>query len=495
MIESILQGYSSLFQPVTFAFLLGGFLIGLVFGIIPGLTATLAIALLLPMTFVLDTVNALVMAMGIFTSGIYSGGVTGIIINIPGTPGGAITTIEGHGMMKKGEGALALTHGAFASLVGGVLGTMILITLCPVVARLSLYLQTPERFALVLMALVAVIASSKGGIAKGTISATFGLMIATIGIDYQTADSRFTFGLISLTEGIDLMPCLIGIFAISELLLQLEPAWQKVTYKIENIKFKRKDFIPKLSDIKRMGPVLYIKSVLIGAGVGAMPGTGATIAGFLAYVEAKRSSKRQKEWGDGCLEGVVAPEVANNAMCGGAMIPTLTLGIPGDAVAAMILGMFRIQGIVPGPALFEKSMPLIATMYAALMIAAILIPISLWLFGPYYLKIALIRKSVLYAFIAIIAMLGPFSAEFSEFQMLVGFILGVITYILRKFDYPLIPILLGVVLGPMAEDFMRRSLILYDTPTIFFTRPICLVFMIFVGVFLYYLGFKGKKLK
>ena len=492
MVQSILQGYLSLFEPTTFVFLLIGFMIGLIFGIIPGLTATLAIALLLPITFVLEPTKSLVMAMGIFMSGIYSGGITGTLINIPGTPGGAITAIEGYPLMMKGKGALALTHGAFASVIGGCTGVIILMTLCPIIAKFALLLHTPDRFSLMIMALVAVIVSSKGGIVKGVIATTIGLMLATIGIDVIETDSRFTFGNPFLTEGINLLPAMIGMFAISELLSQIDSSWKDIKIKIEEFKYKRRDFIPKLSDIKRLGPVLYIKSILIGAVTGAMPGAGASVAGFMAYAEAKRGSKHPEEWGNGALEGVVAPEAANNAMCGGAMIPLLTLGIPGDAVTAVIIGIFRIQGIVPGEALFEKSMPLIATIYAALMISAILIPISLWLFAPYYIRIALVKKSILYSFIAIIAMLGPYAATFSEFQILLAFILGVATYILKKFDFPVIPLLMGLILGPMTEEFLRRSLILHSTPTVFLTRPISLAFIIISAIFIYYLGIKNR---
>ena len=492
MVQSILQGYLSLFEPATFIFLLIGFMIGLIFGIIPGLTATLAIALLLPVTFVLEPTKSLVMAMGIFMSGIYSGGITGTLINIPGTPGGAITAIEGYPLMQKGKGALALTHGAFASLIGGCAGVIILMTLCPVIAKFALLLHAPDRFSLMIMALTAVIVSDKSGMVKGIIATTVGLMLATVGIDTGSSTARITFGIISLTEGVNLLPAMIGMFAISELLFQIDLSWKEITIKIEEFKYKRRDFIPKLSDLKRLGPILYIKSLLIGGVAGAMPGAGGSVAGFMAYAEAKRSSKYPEEWGNGALEEVVAPETANNAMCGGAMIPLLTLGIPGDSVTAVIIGIFRIQGIIPGESLLVKSMPLIATIYAALMISAILIPISLWLFAPYYIRIALIKKSILFSFIAIIAMLGPYAATFSQFQILLALILGVVTYILKKFDYPTIPFLMGLILGPLTEDFLRRAISIHGTPTIFFTRPISLAFIIISIIFIYYLGIKRR---
>jgi len=495
LIEQIIQGYVILFQPVVFLYLIIGFIIGLFFGTVPGLTATLAVALLLPMTFVLDITNSLVMAMGIFVAGIYSGSTTGTIINIPGTPGGAITTIEAYPLMLKGEGAKSLAHDAFSSFVGGTTGVVILMFLCPLIARLALLLHTADRFSLIVLSLVAVAVSTRGSLAKSVIATVFGLMLATIGIDPQFPEARFTYGTVVLTEGLDLLPVIIGIFAISELMMQIEAGREGVKTDIDlsKIRFRRKDFIPKFKDIKRIGLRTYLKSTLIGNAIGALPGAGAAMAGFIAYAEAKRSSKHPEEYGKGSIEGVSATETANNSMCAGAMIPMLTLGIPGDAVTAMILGMFKIQGLVPGPALLTKSLNYVTPMYAALMVSAIFIPISLFVFGPYYIKIAQIKRSILYSFIAVIAMVGCYAAAFSPFQMLVTVALGVITYLFRKLEYPAVPVLMGVILGPMAEDYLRRALMISGSPTVFFTRPGSVIFLVLSVIFAYFLGFRQKK--
>jgi len=472
-----------------------GFTVGLFFGLVPGLTATLAIALLLPLCFVLETTAAFVMAMGIFMAGMYSGSITGTTINIPGAPGSAITTIDGYPMMQKGEGAKALSHAAFSSLLGGTAGVVILMFLCPLIAKFALLLQTADRFSLLLLALIAVAVTGGGSLSKGIIATIFGLMVATIGIDVHFSISRFSYGSAALSQGLGLIPVIIGVFAISELLIQIE-AYRKGNGKVDvsKIKFRRKDFIPKLQDIKKIGAKLYLKSILIGGAVGALPGGGAAMAGALSYTEAKRSSKHPEEFGKGSLEGVSASETANNAMCSGAMIPMLTLGIPGDAVTAMILGMFLIQGLIPGPAFLEKHFDLVAPMYAALMISAILIPIALLALGPYYIRIVRIRKSILYSFVAVIAMVGCYAAEFSTFQMVAALALGVATYFLRKQGYPSVPILMGVILGPMAESYLRRALLISaGNPMIFFTRPGSVIFLVLSVVLIYLFVFRGRR--
>jgi putative tricarboxylic transport membrane protein len=485
----------TLLAPQVFLYLSIGFLIGLFFGIVPGLTATLAIALLLPVTFALETTNGLVMAMGIFMAGVYSGSVTGIIVNIPGSPGGAVTTIEGYPLMLKGNGALALTHDAFSSFVGGTGGVIVLMFLCPIIAKGALLLHTADRFSLIVLSLVAVAVANRGSMSKGIIATVFGLMLGTIGIDTQFPQARYHYGFVSMTEGVDLLPAIIGIFAVSELLFQIEMGLPKFStiVDIKKLQFKRKDFIPRISDIKRIGLKLYVKSTVIGNLIGALPGAGAAMAGFISYAEAKRSSKHPEEYGNGTIEGVSAVEAANNSMCAGAMVPLLTLGIPGDACTAMVLGMFKIQGIVPGPSLFTKSFHLITPMYAALMVGAIMIPISLWLFGPYYLKISQIRRSILYSFIALIAMAGAYASAYSSFQMVVALVLGIITYLFRKLNYPSVPLLMGLILGPMAEDYLRRALMISDgNPMVFFSRPFSIGFLIIAVVFVYFLGIKQR---
>lgn len=493
MFNEIVNGFGTLFQPAIFFNLVLGFLLGLFFGAVPGLTATLAIALLLPFTFGMDVAKALVMVMGIYMGGIYGGGITAITVNIPGAPAAAMTGLEGYPMMKRGEGAKALAHGAFSSFVGGTIGAIILIFLAPIVVKIVFFIQTPERFSLVLLAIVTVSVVSRGSIVKGIISSIIGLMFATVGIDPMVPYGRFYFGSPYLIQGVRLIPAVIGIFALSELFIQIE--------KVENEKvllpnhFKnnipRIRFLPRWSEIKEIGIINYIKSALIGVFVGMLPGGGASMAAFISYAEAKRSSKHPEKYGKGCIEGLAAAETANNAVCGGALIPLLTLGIPGDAVTAIIFGVLLIQGLVPGPQLLIKSADVIMPMFIALLFSPLLILLSVFMFGQYYLKIVSFNKAFLYSFIAIIAFVGVYASEYSIFQMIVALVIGMIAFALRKNDYPIVPMLMGIILGPYLEEFLRRSLIISDLSVlIFVTRPISLAFLITAVIFVYFLGIK-----
>ena len=488
LVGEMLQGFAVIFQPTTFLYLIGGFFIGLFFGTVPGLTATLAIALLLPFTFGMETVPALVTIMGIYMAGIYSGSITGTLVNIPGAPAGAMTALEGYPMMRKGQGAKALGHDAFASCIGGIIGAAILMCVAVPVARVALFFQTPDRFSLVLLAVVTVSVVMAKSITKGIIATTIGLMFATVGMDLFIPHARFHFGSAQLIQGVKLLPAVIGIFAVSEVLRQIEVGWQKleITQKI-----RRKDLIPTIAELKKIGLKLYIKSALIGNFVGALPGGGASMAAFIAYAEAKRSSKHPEEYGKGTLEGIAAAETANNAMCGGALIPLLTFGIPGDAVTAIIFGVLLIQGLIPGGRLITEQIHVIAPMFAALFVSAIFCFISMIAFGPYYLRLANLNKSVLYPFIAMIAIIGAYVSEFSIFQVWMALLIGVIAYFLRRENYPVVPLLMGIILGPYLEGYFRRSLIISDSnPAIFVTRPISLILLILAIIFVYILGIK-----
>lgn len=492
-IAGIIGGFITLFQPTVIVSLLIGFSIGIFFGMMPGLTATLAIALLLPFTFVMDVIPALVTTMGIFMAGMYAGSITATTINIPGAPGAMMTGLEGYPMMQRGEGAKALRIAAFASLIGGVISVLMLMVIAPLIAKIALEIRTPDRFSLILLALVIVSVIQRGAIVKGIIATVIGLMFATVGMDMMEPIARFHFGTEELTAGLTLIPVIIGIFAISELLAQVEMGGKGLGI-TQKIKLRRKDFIARTRELKELGWKTYAKGTLIGHLIGALPGAGASVATFLSYAEAKRVSKHPERYGKGTPEGIAATETANNAICGGALVPVLTFGIPGDATTAMVLGVFLIQGIVPGPLLLVKEFHLIAPMYAALFVSALLIPVALVIFGPYYLWLVRVNKAVLYSFIAVIAMVGAYVASFSSLQMGLALFTGVVAYFFRKQGYPTIPILMGYILGPLAEVFLRRSLILSGgSPLIFFMSVPSVIFLVLAVVFVYFLGVRQRR--
>jgi putative tricarboxylic transport membrane protein len=490
MINDILLGFTTLFQPAVFIHMLIGFSIGMFFGIIPGLTATLAVALLMPLTFQMQTIPALVTVMAIYMSGIYSGSITATVINIPGAPTSIVAQMDGYPLMKKGQGAQALGNAGFASMIGGIIGVFILMFAAPLVSRGSLLLQSADRFSLVFFALVAVTLIAQGETRVKSLSSTvIGVMIGIIGIDYTLPLARQTFGIDQLSAGVSLVPAIIGAFAISEVLSQVEAGLRAP--KISEVKFKTRDFIPSIKTLKHIGILTYIKSALLGIMIGALPGAGATMGSFVAYAEAKRSSKNKENFGKGEIRGLVAAETANNAVCSGAIIPLLTLGIPGDTVTAMVFGVLVIHGMIPGPYLITEKFHLITPMYAALMVSAVLCFLAAVFFGKFLIKIVKINRSLLYPFIISVSMVGAFASAYSVFQLLLAVIIGVIAYIFKRMNYPIMPIIMGMILGPMAEKYLRQA-VSTGNMFIFFVRPASIFFLILCCIFIFFLGIKKK---
>jgi len=489
--SGIIQGFITFLRPSIGIYAVIGFFIGTFFGAVPGLTSCLAIALLLPMTYSMNIVNALVMCMGIYMAGIYAGSITATTINIPGAPSAMMTAIEGYKLMQQGQGAKALGHAAFASMIGGTIGSILLILIAPYSIALALMVRTPGKFSLIFFALVVIIIIQQKSFAKGAIATLLGIMFATIGIDMMKPIVRFTFGINYLVQGIDLMSMIIGTFAISEILIQSEKSEKEVNLKskLSKKKLKRKDFIPTWNEIKEIGIWKYIKSTLIGFLTGVLPGAGGSMAAFISYAESMRSSKNRDKYGKGSIEGIAAAETANNAMCGGALVPMLTFGIPGDATTAVVLGVLIINGLQPGPRLMSTQFYLVAPMFAALLFSALVIlPLTFYLLAPYYIRIVSIDRGILYASIAAIAIIGSYVSTFSNFQMIVTLIIGIIAYVLRKQNYPTVSLLLGFILGPMAEDYLRRALSLgHGSPLIFIKSPDSIFFLALTVVFCYFL--------
>lgn len=486
-IQQIFSAIGQVIEPFTLLYLFIGFFVGVIFGAMPGLTSTLAIVLLLPMTYSMPLTQALVMCMGVYMAGIYSGCITAITINIPGTPGAVMTSIEGHAMMRKGLGAKAIGHATIASSIGGSIGALLLIFISPLAVRLALLVRTPGKFSLVFFALVVMVMISNDK-RKALVTLVFGLICATIGVDKLKTVSRFTFGFTQLIEGIDVTTLIVGAFAISEIITQTlvnNAEYKAMAEAANSIKFTRKEFFPSRKELKEIGLFVYIKATIIGFFIGVLPGAGASMASFVSYAEAKSSSKTPEKFGTGYPVGIAAPECANNAVCGGALVPMLTLGVPGDGTTAVLLGVFLVYGIVPGPNLLTTQMHDLAPMFLALFIAAaILQPLSLYLFGPYYLKIVRINRLVLYSAIALMAILGVYAATASTFQMGLALLVGVLMYFLKQQGYPAVPFILGVILGPLCEQYLRTTITLGNGDlTIFFTEPDSLFFLILTVIF------------
>lgn len=490
-IALVFNSFGLLLDPLNMAYVVMGFIIGTVFAAIPGLTATLAMALLLPVTYTLNVETALMACASIYMAGMYGGSITAVTINIPGAPSSMTTALDGYPMQQQGKGAPALGHAALGSMFGGAVGTLLLIAVAPFVADLSLLVKTTGKFSLLAFAIVVVVIAQRGQVAQAGLAACIGLMLATVGLDAMEPMTRFTFGYSNLTAGIDLMPVIIGTFAISEILIQATAPRNGInaTAAAEQVKIRRRDFLPPLSDIRKVGFACYFKSCLIGYFVGTLPGAGGSMGSLLAYTEAVRTSSEPETFGKGNPKGIAASESANNAVCGGAMVPMLTFGIPGDPITAIMLGVLVINGIQPGPQLMTDQAGLIAPMLATLLFSAVvLIPLTLYLIGPYCIKIVSIRKDILYGAIALLAVVGSYVATYSTFQMFMALGMGVLAFYLRRNGFPLITMLLGFILGPNLEEFLRRSLALSNgDPMTFFTNLDSLFFVVLTLVFVYFL--------
>ncbi|MBW6390191.1 tripartite tricarboxylate transporter permease [Billgrantia antri] len=494
-LTQVVASFGLLLNPTVLFYVVAGFLIGTVFSAIPGLTATLALALLLPLTYSLDVTTALMACASIYMAGMCGGSITATTINIPGAPSSMMTALEGYPMQQRGEGPLALGHASFGSMIGGVFGAVLLVLLAPLIADLSLLVQTTGKCALILFALIVIVIAQRGNVRRAAIAACLGLMLATVGLDAMVPVARFSFGLGELAAGIDLMPVIIGTFAISELLTQLAEnnEAKRIREKLKKVaKIRRRDFIPSRSAIRSIGAACYLKSSIIGYLVGTLPGAGGSMGGFLAYVEAVRTSREPDSFGKGNPQGIAAAESANNAVCGGALVPMLTFGIPGDPITAIVLGVLVINGIQPGPQLMESQAGLIAPMLAALIFSAlILIPLTMYLLGPYFIRIVRIRRDVLFGSIAMLAVVGSYVATYSTFQMMMALAMGVLAFYLRKYGYPVVTLLLGFILGPGLEEYLRRSLTLSNGDlTVFVTQPDSLFFIVLTGIFVYFLAIR-----
>ncbi|MDI6753128.1 MAG: tripartite tricarboxylate transporter permease [Thermodesulfobacteriota bacterium] len=475
----LLLGFGKvMLNPVNLLFVFIGVTAGIIVGALPGLTATMGVALLIPFTFGLDPVQGLVMLIGLFTGGIYGACISSILIGIPGTPAGAATLLDGYAMNKKGQAGKAMGMAVIASWFGGTIGALIMTFASPQIAKVALEFGPPEFFSLAFFGLGIIITVSGRSILKGLISGIFGLMLPLIGFDPISGAPRLTFGSMELLGGITLIPVLIGLFGYSQVFQGIE----KILV-LPAIKTELKNLIPKLSEIKTVLSTM-VKSSLFGVFIGAVPGTGTDIAAFVSYGEAKRSSKHPEKFGTGILEGVAAPESGNNACAGGAMVPMLTLGVPGDAVTAVLMGALTIHNFQPGPMLFKDHPEVVYPIFAA-MILAQFVMLFVGLGGArFFARLINIDRRILTPIIFLLCVVGSYAMRFSFFDVGISLVIGIIAYFMNYYGYPGSPVLLAIILGPMVEQNLRRSLVIsHGDPTIFFTRPISAAF-IFIGIFI-----------
>jgi putative tricarboxylic transport membrane protein len=452
-----------------------GVFVGITFGCMPGLTATMGIVLFLPFTFGMDPVASFALLLGIYVGGVYGGSITAILIKTPGTASSAATVLDGYPLAVKGEGSEALSMSTIASFVGGVISCVALMLLAPQLARVALKFGPAEYFAVGMFGISIVASISSTNLIKGLLSALFGLLIITVGMDPLEGSLRFTFGNYNLSAGINATPALIGMFAIAEVLEKIETTYKgKIKGTVTVIQGKMVGW-----KVIKANIVNLIRSSLIGTGIGIIPATGTGVASWLSYNEAKRASKEPELFGNGSYEGIVASEAANNAVTGGALIPLLTLGIPGDIITAVMMGALIIQGITPGPKLFIDQMDIVTGIYLMLLLANVFMLIFGLSGVRLFIKVLKVPVEYLMPIVAVLCFVGAFAVQNSLFDLKVVLGMGVIGYLFNKAEMPIPPMLLGILLGKILEANLRRALVIsHGDWTIFLTRPICLGLLI-----------------
>lgn len=490
-LETMRQFVSLLANPGGLLWIFVGVILGFFMGIMPGLTATLGIALLIPLTLKLHSGAAIGLAMMVaeFCAGIYAGSFTAILLGIPGTPASAATVFDGHALAKRGRAGEAIGMASVSSFIGGILSGLVMIFASSLIVGFALAFQAPEYFVLAIYGLLMIAIVRGKSIFKGLISGALGLLVASIGMDPITAFPRFTFGNLNLLQGVSLIPALIGLFGLAQTFESLLTS-RGEEKKLPVAKVNR--IIPSWQDFRNsLGTIL--RGTAIGTLIGAIPGTGTDLAAFISYGQAKNASKEGDKFGTGVLEGVAAAESANNAVTGGALIPTLTLGVPGEAATAVLLGGLMAFGLRPGPALFRDNLDLVGTVYASFFLANLMFLILGLSLARYISKIVLIPSRYLVPTIMILCFVGAFAMRNSVFDIFIAIIFGVLGFIMNKLEIPVAPMLLGIILGPMAESNLRRTFMLYGVkPSIFFTRPICIAIWVIVGLTFWFFS-RAKK--
>lgn len=479
----IIQGLLEVLQPMTILLVAIGTIVGIIFGSIPGLTATMAIVMFLPVTYSMTASEGISMLMALYIGGISGGLISAILLNIPGTPSSVATCFDGKPLADRGEAGKALGTGVVFSFLGTVVGIGLLVILSPVLCDFALKFQAYEYCALAVFSLSMVIALTGHDMPKGLVSAVLGALLATVGLAPIDSKPRFTFGLYQLNNGFALVVLLIGLFAIAEVMSFAESVRKKQDFtirsnvKIKGVGFTFKEFVGQL----RNG----IVSALIGVGIGILPGIGGGVSCMISYTVSKNTSKRRELYGTGIMDGVVASEAANNGTIGGAMIPLLALGIPGDAATAMLLGGLQIHNVAPGPLIYEKNGVVVYAIFFAMILAAVFMMLFMLLGMRFFISVLKIPKNFLLPVVVVLCGIGAIGNANMLFDTycMVGF--GLMSYLMIKSKIPTVPMILGFILGPTFEQNLRRVSQLASSDP-FWNHPIFCVLIVatvFVVIF------------
>ena len=470
--DNLITGFSVAFQPHNIFFCFIGVLIGTLIGVLPGIGPVGAMSILLPITFGISPVTAIIMLSGIYYGAQYGGSTTSILVGIPGEAASVVTMLDGHQMALKGRAGPALGIAAFGSFIAGTIGIIGLMLLAPPLASIALRFGPPEYFALMIMGLVILTYLAQKSMAKSLMMAGVGVVAGVVGLDTMTGLPRFTFGVSDLLDGIGIAPLAMGLFGVSEILLNVEKTIKQgvVVSQVKNLLPSRQDWKESFAPIMR--------GSFLGFLLGILPGGGAVLSSFISYSTEKRVSKTPEKFGHGAIAGVAGPEAANNAAAQAAFIPLLTLGIPANAVMGILLGALMIHGITPGPLMIQKNPELFWGTVTSMYIGnAMLLVLNLPLIGL-WVRLLRVRYAVLFPLILFIALIGAYVINGSEMDLYLMLFFGVVGYLMRKFDYEPAPLILAYVLSPILEDSLRQSLIISGgSMGIFVSRPIAAGFL------------------
>ena len=482
MIADFLSAASGiLMDPYLLGMSALGVVLGITMGCLPGISSTMALAILLPVTYAMSPVAAMMFLMAVFSASVYGGSISAILINIPGTPGAIVTQLEGYAMTRKGEASDALTLSLFSSTMGGIVGLVILMLVAPIVASAAMQFRSPEFAMATVFGLTMLAYSTPGSTFRGILSGAIGLLCGMVGFDVVTDVSRFDFGTTALQSGIELVPLTVGLFGLAEVLRGLEDgAGRRVQTPALGT------LIPSFSKLRRLWKTVLRGSAL-GAIIGAIPAAGSAIAVAVSYAQEQRLSKRSAEFGTGVPEGLAGPEAANNACVGGALVPLMTLGIPGDTMTAVLMGALLIHGLRPGPLLFAERPDFVAGVYVALFFALVLTVVFGTFLIRYFVRLMRTPSHVLLMIIALLCVIGSFAIRNNVVDVYVMLAFGVIGYVMTRLEIPVAPLAFGLILGPILEENLRRSLIISDGSwLVFVERPIALsMLLLSIGALCY----------
>jgi len=479
----------TMFNGATLFLILLGSIVGVIFGAIPGLNATMAVALCLPFTYGMDPVNGVSLLLALYLGGISGGLISAVLLRIPGTPGSLATVWDGGKMAENGEPGRALGIGITYSFIGNIFGIVCMALIAPQLANFASRFGPCEYFALIFFALTLISSLSEGDMVKALISGCAGLIVAMVGVAPMDNARRFTFDMPDLNSGFALISMMIGFFAITEVLDSVKDkqvkGYKKVKFAMHGLGFTMREFIDQLGNMFR--------AAFVGLGIGILPGIGATAANILAYVTCKSTSKHPERYGTGCIDGIIASETSNNACCGGTLIPLIALGIPGDAVTAIVLGGLMIHGIVPGPEMFVTNGALINDMIIACVIASILIFILQFFAIHFFVKMLYLPKSILLSVVACLCIVGAYANNNRVFDIYAVLLFGALGFAFRRLKIPTAPFMLAFILENYCETYLRRGLATYGSIDQFFTRPISAVFITVGVVSMLYRIYKNYK--